>query len=820
MNLKDMKIGVKLGLGFGVILTLLVVLAVVGFFNLSSLTGKLDRIVQINNQKIFDTQEVAAAVNTISFAVAQIASTNDKSSWEAAQKRIEEARGVYKKSIENLVKLETTEEGKQLIEKFKAQLASGKTTNDKVISIAKTGRVAEAAQAFEKFSIPVIWAVNDASHGIMNYQEKNVRAAYEEVKKSINMARSAFIVISILALLVGVAFALYLSGIIKRPIQKTVEMIQEMGKGHLSMRLNMHQKDEIGVMAATMDQFAHDLQTVVVGTMQKIAEGDVSMEVTGKDDGDEIAPALKKTIESLRGLVFETGMLAKAAVEGKLATRGNAEKFNGSYREVVSGVNQALDAVVGPLNVAAEYVDKISKGDMPPMITQEYKGDFNGIKNNLNGCIDNINTVINEMNKLYTEQKAGDIEYLIPADKFAGAYKQMAEGVNASVMLHVDNILKILGILTSYSEGDFSPVLEKLPGKQVIANEKMDALRDSMNEVTRIAQEIASGNLVLTVKERSAQDNLMKAFAAMVLKLTEVVNEVKTAADNVATGSQQMSSGSQQMSQGATEQAASAEEVSSSMEQMVSNIKQNADNAQQTEKIALKAAQDAREGGKAVTETVSAMKEIATKINIIEEIARQTNLLALNAAIEAARAGEHGKGFAVVATEVRKLAERSQTAAAEISKLSASSVDVAEKAGQMLTRIVPDIQKTAELVSEINAASNEQNTGAEQINKAIQQLDQVIQQNASATEEMASTTEELSSQAEQLQDTIEFFKVADNGSAKKGKTERRNVKPVFQNIHTPMINMSKGNNGHDRHTGIALELNSGKDLTDDEFESL
>jgi methyl-accepting chemotaxis protein len=197
---------------------------------------------------------------------------------------------------------------------------------------------------------------------------------------------------------------------------------------------------------------------------------------------------------------------------------------------------------------------------------------------------------------------------------------------------------------------------------------------------------------------------------------------------------------------------------------MAANIKQNSDNAQQTEKIAIKAAEDGNESGKAVAETVVAMKEIAGKISIIEEIARQTNLLALNAAIEAARAGEHGKGFAVVASEVRKLAERSQTAAAEINKLSASSVQIAEKAGEMLARIVPDIQKTADLVQEITAASNEQSSGAEQINKAIQQLDQVVQQNASASEEMASTATELLSQAEQLQNTIGFFKI-DRGSA-------------------------------------------------------
>ncbi|MDR3553406.1 MAG: methyl-accepting chemotaxis protein [Syntrophobacteraceae bacterium] len=190
----------------------------------------------------------------------------------------------------------------------------------------------------------------------------------------------------------------------------------------------------------------------------------------------------------------------------------------------------------------------------------------------------------------------------------------------------------------------------------------------------------------------------------------------------------------------------------------------------QTEKIAVKSAEDAKEGGKAVSQTVAAMKEIAGKISIIEEIARQTNLLALNAGIEAARAGEHGKGFAVVASEVRKLAERSQTAAGEISKLSVSSVDVAEKAGVMLQNIVPDIQKTVDLVQEISSACNEQNSGANQINKALQQLDQVIQQNAAASEEMASTSEELQSQAAQLQGSMEFFKVANREGAKSARS--------------------------------------------------
>jgi methyl-accepting chemotaxis protein len=196
---------------------------------------------------------------------------------------------------------------------------------------------------------------------------------------------------------------------------------------------------------------------------------------------------------------------------------------------------------------------------------------------------------------------------------------------------------------------------------------------------------------------------------------------------------------------------------------MNATIRQNADNATETEKIATKSAADAQKSGEAVTDAVIAMRQIAQKIGIIEEIARQTNLLALNAAIEAARAGEHGKGFAVVAAEVRKLAERSQVAAGEIGQLSASSLEVADRAGAMLARLVPDIQRTAELVQEITASSKEQSGGADQINGAIQQLNQAVQQNAGAAEEMASTSEELASQADRLQSTIAFFKVDGNG---------------------------------------------------------
>ncbi len=262
---------------------------------------------------------------------------------------------------------------------------------------------------------------------------------------------------------------------------------------------------------------------------------------------------------------------------------------------------------------------------------------------------------------------------------------------------------------------------------------------------------------------RDEMEEMGSVLNSMGDKLREVVRDVQGTAGSLATGSQQLSASSESMSQGATQQAAGVQEISASIEEMAASIRQNAEHAQQTERTALQAATEAERGGKAVNETVTAMKDIAQRIAIIEEIARQTNLLALNAAIEAARAGQYGKGFAVVAAEVRKLAERSGSAAAEIQSLSSHSVGVAEGAGSLLASIVPNIQRTAQLIQEIAAANAEQNRGAEQISKAVRDLDSTVQHNAAAAEELASTSEELSGQAEHLRMSIGYFHLDGNG---------------------------------------------------------
>ena len=339
----------------------------------------------------------------------------------------------------------------------------------------------------------------------------------------------------------------------------------------------------------------------------------------------------------------------------------------------------------------------------------------------------------------------------------------------------------------------------------------------SIQKGVDFAGKVADGDLtaILDINQQDEIGMLGSSLNRMVLKLQEIVEGVNTGVRNIASASQQMNSGSQQLSQGASEQASSVEEVSSSMEEMVSNIQQNADNAKETEKISNESLKGITEVTKMAKESLESIRKISDKIGIINDIAFQTNILALNAAVEAARAGEHGKGFAVVAAEVRKLAERSKTAAEEIVDITKMSVKLTENSSELMEKVVPDIAKTTNLVQEITGASMEQKSGSDQINNAIQQLNQVTQQNAASSEELATSSEELSSQAETLKEQISYFKIENNLSSGISKSNLKNPK-----INKTIIEKAEQTNNIDKinSNGVELEMYEKYNNSDDEFE--
>ena len=490
----------------------------------------------------------------------------------------------------------------------------------------------------------------------------------------------------------------------------------------------------LGVLAYLIGRSITKPINRAVDAARRLALGDTSIDIAqgGSDEVGQLQSSMRDVIASMR----EAAHLVEQCAAGNLTVDVRPR----SDRDQLM---QSLAAMVASMRSVTEIAKRLADGDLHVVVEQRSEHD------DLMRAMAAMVASMREVSAISGKIAAGDLEVDVRE-------RSSKDELMRSLRTMVVSMQDVTALVERMGRGDFHVDIPLRSNKDCL----MQALRSlvaSMQEISSLAQNVAGGELGVEVRPRSEQDELMHALAAMTARLHDVVSGVQSAADSVTDGSTALREGSQRLTDGTAEQAVSAGQVSQSVNRITASIRHNASNSLETEKIADRAAADAEQGGQAFDAALVAMQKIASRITVIDEIARQTNLLALNAATEAARAGEQGRGFAVVAAEVRTLAERSRTAAAEINELSRSGIDIAQHARGLLGDMVTNIHRTAELVHEIAEASSEQDAGAAQIAQAIGQLDEVIRRNAEASEAIAATATRLSTEAEQLNGMTHFF---------------------------------------------------------------
>ena len=716
--------------------------------------GLLIGVGQIELKKVYDTTNYAN-INTVpSFIDLQAAlipvftnrvllwqhiSADDNSGWATIEAKMAENDKIFETNAALYEKNDiSNDEDKRLLDADRAAVKDYNDLRAKILPLSRLNKDKEARDlllANQVIPAKVVDAFN-----------KHIQFNVDLAKKSANDAIAAkgtseiiTIFISVLTVgAVGVLAYLISRGIVK-PLNNCVAIANEVSKGNLAVHFAAFTRDEIG----------------------------------------DLMQAMKRMVDNIQALVTDAGMLAKASQDGKLATRADASRHQGDFHTIVQGVNETLDTMMKPMNAAIDFLTRCSRGEALERITEDYRGDYQQIKDSVNKLHEVLYGLLEEVERLTKAGVNGQLDARADIGKYPGAWTIIVKGFNDTLDSVIGPVNEVQRVMAAMENGDLSAKIAKdyrgdLQILRNAVNNTASKLSLTIDDMVRVLEAAAQGDLTERITaDFPGEFNRLKAASNTTLdKLASTIANVLEASRNMVGASEQVSATAQSLSQGAAEQSASVEETSASMEQMTSSIGQNNENAKVTGEIATRTSREAAEGGQAVRETVAAMQMIAKKISIIDDIAYQTNLLALNAAIEAGRAGKHGKGFAVVAAEVRKLAERSQVAAEEISQLANQSVGLAERAGMLLDAIVPSIQKTADLVQEIAAASAEQNTGVGQIDTAINQISQSVQQNAAASEELASTSEEVNSQALELQAMMAFFTTAEAPGAQTGNVRK------------------------------------------------
>jgi len=734
-----MKISTKLYVSFGIVLLILVAFVIFAPLKMSSLSSKMDSIRSENVKKIVLLSDFKENQNVIARSLRNMFFTDDAKVVEKEWERVLGSRKNLGNLLQKLREQAKTEEEQKILDEIATIREKNIAGQNKVYELRKQNDLKSAGEYlmgdFRDIQNKYFGLVND----YFSRELKRIDEAVVSGKDSAASARNILLGFGLAGVILGLIFAAVISKGVSKPINKAVEASQKIARGNMNVDLDVKTKDETSLL----------------------------ME------------AMRNMVSNIDSMVKDVKTLADAAVNGKLDVRVDSSKYEGDFKELIEGVNATLNSVVGPLNVAAEYIDRISKGDIPPLIVEEYKGDFNEIKNNLNLLINSIDRIVSDTLELGKALGEGRLDFRADSSKHQGKYKEIIETINTAI----DNIAE--------------PLQE--------TGSVMDYMRDGDLTVRMLGE--YAGEL----------QRLKENINAMAEAISSVLLQISSSADVTASAAAEISAIAETLAASAAENSAQVDEIATAIEEMSRTISENAMGATRAAEVADKNKRIAMEGGSAVQQTVDKMSEIANVvkasaekieklgesskqigeiISVIDEIADQTNLLALNAAIEAARAGEQGRGFAVVADEVRKLAERTTEATKQIANMIKgiqketeeavramqqgtnevnSGIVLADKAGKALHEIVQSSQEVWDMINQIAAATEEQSSTAEQVAKNVSSISQVTSDTANRVQDIAKSAEDLAKQTDLLRTLLEKFKLRKEGGSSylEGKDSRK-----------------------------------------------